>query len=83
MINAKKIEEIAKQVTDSIPPGLKNMANDFEDKTKTVLQRKLSQLDVVSREEFDVQTQVLIRTREKLAALEKKMAELEEKLTKD
>lgn len=83
MINAKKIEEIAKQVTDSIPPSLKNMANDFEDKTKTVLQRKLSQLDVVSREEFDVQTQVLIRTREKLAALEKKMAELEEKLTKD
>lgn len=81
MINAKKIEEIAKQVTDSIPPGLKNMANDFEDKTKTVLQRKLSQLDVVSREEFDVQTQVLIRTREKLAALEKKMAELEEKIS--
>lgn len=81
MINAKKIEEIAKQVTDSIPPGLKTMANDFEDKTKTVLQRKLSQLDVVSREEFDVQTQVLIRTREKLAALEKKMAELEEKIS--
>ncbi|WP_440875070.1 ubiquinone biosynthesis accessory factor UbiK [Thalassotalea sp. PLHSN55] len=81
MINAKKIEEIAKQVTESIPPGLKNLANDFEDKTKTVLQRKLSQLDVVSREEFDVQTQVLIKTREKLSALEAKIAELEAKMS--
>lgn len=77
MINAKKIEDIAKQVSDSIPPGLKSMANELEDKTKTVLQRKLSQLDVVSREEFDVQTQVLIKTREKLAALEARLAELE------
>lgn len=77
MINAKKIEEIAKQVTDSIPPGLKTMANDIEDKTKTVLQRKLSQLDVVSREEFDVQTQVLLKTRAKLAELEERIAQLE------
>lgn len=82
MLNAKKIEEIAKQVTESIPPGLKNLANDFEDKTKTVLQRKLSQLDVVSREEFDVQTQVLIKTREKIAELEAKMATLEAALNK-
>ena len=42
MINAKKIEEIAKQVTDSLPPSLKNLATDIEDKTKAVLQRKLS-----------------------------------------
>ncbi len=80
MINAKKIEDIAKQVTDAIPPSLKNIANDFEEKTKTVLQRKLSQLDVVSREEFDVQTQVLLKTREKLSQLEAKIAELEAKL---
>ncbi len=80
MINAKKIEEIAQQVTESIPPGLKNLANDFEDKTKTVIQRKLSQLDVVSREEFDVQTQVLLKTRTQLNELEKKIAELEAKL---
>jgi BMFP domain-containing protein YqiC len=77
MINAKKIEEIAKQVTDAIPPGLKSIANDFEDKTKTVLQRKLSQLDVVTREEFDVQTQVLIKTRIKLAELEARLSEIE------
>ena len=80
MINAKKIEEIAKQVTDAIPPGLKNMATDIEDKTKTILQRKLAQLDVVTREEFDVQTQVLIKTRTKLSELEAKLAEIEAKL---
>mgnify|MGYP005810711479 CR=1 FL=1 len=81
MINAKKIEEIAKQVTDAIPPGVKNIANDFEDKAKTVLQNKLSQLDVVSREEFDVQTQVLLKTRVKLSELEAKLAELETKIS--
>ncbi len=81
MINAKKIEEIAKQVTDAIPPSVKNIANDFEEKTKMVLQRKLAQLDVVTREEFDVQTQVLLKTREKLAQMEAKITELEAKLT--
>ncbi|GLX86204.1 hypothetical protein tloyanaT_24570 [Thalassotalea loyana] len=80
MINAKKLEEIAQQVTESIPPGLKNLANDFEDKTKTVIQRKLAELDVVSREEFDVQTQVLLKTRAQIAELEKKIGELEAKL---
>jgi BMFP domain-containing protein YqiC len=80
MINAKKIEEIAQQLSDAIPAGLKNVASDFEGKTKTVLQRKLSELDVVTREEFDVQTQVLIKTRAKLTELETKLAEIEKKL---
>lgn len=77
MINAKKIEDIAKQITDAIPPRVKNVANDIEEKTKIVLQRKLSQLDLVSREEFDVQTQVLIKTREKINDLEAKIIQLE------
>ena len=81
MNSSKKIEDIAKQVTDAIPPSLKNLANDFEEKTKTVIQRKLTELDVISREEFDVQTQVLLKTREKLAVLEAKVAEIEAKLT--
>ena len=80
MINAKKLEEIAKQVTDAIPSSFKNIANEIEGKAKTVLQSKLSQLDVVTREEFDVQTQVLLKTRAKLTELENKLAELEEKI---
>lgn len=76
MIDAKKIEQIAEQITNAIPPGVKNIADNVEDKIKTVLQSKLSQLDVVSREEFDVQTQVLARTRAKLDQLEKDLEEL-------
>jgi len=77
MINPKKIEEIAKQITENMPQGVKNIAETVENKTKQVLQNKLSQMDFVSREEFDIQTQVLIRTREKLTSLEDKVTQLE------
>ncbi|WP_199610494.1 ubiquinone biosynthesis accessory factor UbiK [Flocculibacter collagenilyticus] len=80
MINPKKLEEIAKQISNSMPEGVKQLAEGMESKTKQVIQHKLSQLDFVSREEFDIQTQVLQRTREKLAALELKIAELEQAL---
>jgi len=77
MINPKKIEEIAKQITENMPQGVKNIADTVENKTKQVLQNKLSEMDFVSREEFEIQTQVLLRTREKLTALEEKVAQLE------
>ncbi|WP_158972529.1 accessory factor UbiK family protein [Paraglaciecola sp. L3A3] len=77
MLNPKKLEEIAKQITDSVPPEVKNFAEGAETKVKQVLQSQLSRLDFVSREEFDIQSQILIRTREKLAALEKRLDELE------
>ncbi|MDO6686537.1 MULTISPECIES: ubiquinone biosynthesis accessory factor UbiK [unclassified Agarivorans] len=83
MINPAKIEEIAKQVSELVPPGLKNVGDEFERKVKQVVQAKLSQLDVVNREDFDVQTQVLLRTREKLTALEAKVAELEKRLNQE
>lgn len=77
MLDPKKIEEIAKQLTDAVSPGVKNFAEGAEAKFKQILQYQLSRLDVVSREEFDVQTQVLARTREKLEALEKRVEALE------
>lgn len=80
MLDAKKIEEIAKQLTEAVPPGVKNIAEGAEAKFKQVLQYQLSRLDFVSREEFDVQTQVLARTREKLEALEERVAALEAEL---
>ena len=76
MINAQKLEEIAQQVSNALPSGLKNVAEEVENKTKQILQGQLNKLDVVTREEFDVQTQVLLKTREKLVALEKQVAEL-------
>ena len=77
MLDPKKLEEIAKNLSNAIPPGVKNMAGEAEEKMKQVLQSQLSKLDFVSREEFDVQSQVLIRTREKLEALEARLAALE------
>ena len=56
------------------------MAEEAEARVKTVLQSQLSKLDLVTREEFDIQSQVLIRTREKLDAMEGRIAELEAKL---
>ena len=76
MFNAQKLEEIAQQVSNSLPPGLKNVAEEVENKTKQILQGQLNKLDVVTREEFDVQTQVLLKTREKLVTLEKQVADL-------
>ncbi len=78
MIDPKKLEEIAKNISESIPPGAKRFADEAEGKIKQVLQAQLSRLDFVSREEFDVQSQVLIRTREKLEALEARVTALEE-----
>ena len=83
MINPAKIEEIAKQLTENMPQGMKNLAENFEAKTKQVLQNKLSQIDFVSREEFDIQSQVLIRTREKLIELEERVSQLEAKLNQE
>ncbi len=77
MLDPKKLEDLAKQIADAIPPGVKNMAEEAEGRVKTVLQSQLSKLDVVTREEFDIQSQVLIRTREKLDAMEARLAALE------
>jgi BMFP domain-containing protein YqiC len=77
MLDPKKLEELAKQITDAIPPGMKTMAEGAEAKVKQILQSQLNKLDFVSREEFDVQSSVLLRTRQKLEALETRLAELE------
>ena len=77
MIDPKKIEQIARQVHESMPKGLRDLGDDVEKKIRQVLQSQLTRLDLVSREEFDVQPQVLLRTREKLALLEQRISDLE------
>ena len=77
MIDPKKIEQIARQVHESMPKGLRDLGEDVEKKIRQVLQSQLTRLALVSREEFDVQTQVLLRTREKLALLEQRISDLE------
>lgn len=80
MFDPKKLEQIAKQIHDSMPTSVKELGADVDQKVRQVIQGQLNKLDVVSREEFDVQTQVLMRTREKLTAMEQKLTELEDKL---
>ena len=79
MLDTKFIDELARQISDSIPASVKGVQHDLEKNIHTLLQGTLAKLDLVTREEFDTQTQVLRRTREKLEQLEKTIAELEEK----
>ena len=78
-METKFIDELARQISDSIPAGVKGVQQDLQKNIHTLLQGALAKLDLVTREEFDTQTQVLLRTREKLEQLEKTIAELEEK----
>ncbi len=71
------IDAIARRLTESVPPGLRAMQKDLENNFRAVLRASLSKLDLVSREEFDTQTRVLQRTRERLAELEARLQALE------
>ena len=77
MIDPKMFDEMASKFANSLPPSLVNFSEDLQRNFKTVLQNSCSKLDLVSREEFDIQTKVLARTREKLEALEMKITALE------
>ncbi|MCL1067491.1 accessory factor UbiK family protein [Shewanella olleyana] len=83
MINPKKLEEVAKQLSENLPSGVKQFAGEFEERSKQVLQSQLMKLDVVSREEFEVQQHVLLKTREKLEALQAQVDELEKKFSSE
>lgn len=73
----EKVTELAHKLSASLPEGLSALKRDAEQNFKAVLQSALTRMDLVSRREFDVQAGVLSRTREKLAALEQRLAELE------
>ncbi len=77
MIDKTVLDDLAKRVVDGIPDGLKFLQEDLEKNIRSALEAGLSHLDLVTREEFDLQTAVLARTREKLEQLEKVVATLE------
>ena len=77
MFDTKFIDDLARQISDSVPSGIKGLQQDLEKNIHTLLQGSLAKLDLVTREEFDTQSQVLLRTREKLEQLEKTITELE------
>lgn len=71
------IEDLARKLADTVPDGLRAMQKDLEQNFRAVLAAGLGKLDLVTRDEFEVQEAVLARTRDKLEALEQRLAEYE------
>jgi len=71
------IEDLARKLAEAVPEGLRSVQQDLEQNFRSVLRGGLSKLDLVTREEFDVQEAVLARTREKLEALDARLKDFE------
>ena len=78
MLDPKHLDDLAKRLSGSLPKGLQALQEDINRNLRASLEGGLAKLDLVTREEFDVQTAVLRRTREKLEKLEAQVAELEQ-----
>ncbi len=77
MIDPRMIDELARRLAGTMPEGFRSLQQDIENNFKPVLRSMLSRLDLVTREEFDVQRDVLARTRARLDALTARLDELE------
>jgi hypothetical protein len=77
MIDNQAINRLSEKINELLPPGLQQVKSDFDARLKSLLQQQLANYEMVSREEFDIQARVLARTREKLEAIEARLAELE------
>jgi BMFP domain-containing protein YqiC len=79
-INTNGLDDLAKRLADSVPESLRAFGRDLEGNFKAVLQAQLAKLDLVTRQDFDVQAAILERTQAKLTDLEARVKELETKL---
>jgi len=82
MFEPKQFEDLAKKLYSSLPSSLQSVENEIQQKFKDILQAAFTHMNLVTRDEFDVQVKVLARTREKVDALEKKIKELQDKKNK-
>ncbi len=73
----ESIDELARRLAESVPQGLRSMKDDLEKNFQSVLRAGLGKLDLVTREEFEVQDAVRARTRQKLDALEGRLISIE------
>jgi ubiquinone biosynthesis accessory factor UbiK len=80
MIDLNHLDDLARRLSALVPPALREGRDELQQNFKAVLQTGLARLDLVTREEFDVQRAVLLRTREKLEELQRTVAELEAQL---
>ena len=77
MIDLRHIDDLARRLSSLVPPAMREGREELQQNFKAVLQAGLGKLDLVTREEFDVQRAVLLRTREQLEALQRTVAQLE------
>ncbi|MEY4768427.1 MAG: hypothetical protein RL637_1066, partial [Pseudomonadota bacterium] len=70
MFDPKVLDELAAHLANTVPAGLQSLKEDLEKNFRAILQAGLEKLDLVSREEFEVQKNVLAKTRAKLENLE-------------
>ena len=76
----ESLEQLTKRISSLIPGDIKHMQDDIESNIHSLLQSSLTKMNLVTREEFDVQSAVLQRTREKLEKLEKQVEQLKKEL---
>ncbi len=74
------IDDLANRLANVVPPGVKSLQDDLERNFRGLLQSGFAKLDLVTREEFDVQTRVLERTRQKLTVLEQELQSLQQQV---
>jgi ubiquinone biosynthesis accessory factor UbiK len=80
MLDPKRLDDLAQRLSGSLPKGLQALQEDINRNLRASLQGGLAKLDLVTREELDIQAAVLARTREKLEGLEAQVAKLEQQL---
>ncbi len=80
MIDPKMLDDLAKRLAQAVPIGVRELQQDLEKNFRATLNSAFTRLNLVTREEFDVQSAVLARTRAKVDALEKQVADLERRI---
>jgi len=76
MINNQNLNDLVDKLSAALPDGIKTLQEDAKNNIRAVLESSLRQMNLVSREEFDVQSALLARTLEKLNELEKQVDKL-------
>ena len=80
MLDPKILDDISSKLSSTLPKGIQALQNDVQNNLRSGLESALGRLNLVTREEFDIQTAVLERTRSKVEALEARVRELEKLL---
>ena len=77
MIDPRRFDDLARRIQASLPPGLDEVREDVTRNIRAIVAAGIARMDLIEREEFDVQSAVLARTREKLEALDLRVRRIE------